>query len=284
MNWKLPALALTSVAGALWAYTRFIEPSHFEVRTVDVTLPGLDAAFDGYRIVHLSDLHYDGVMTAAHLAQIAALANAQRPDMVAFTGDFVTAGSGFDGAALARFLRSLNAPDGVFAVLGNHDHVDHAYALRLALAEAGVRELENSSFTIRRGQAKLHITGIDSVYRQRARLDKALAATPDDGAPAIVLVHEPDIADAVAAMGRFSLQLSGHAHGGQIALPLITALGLPGHGHRYINGLYLAGDLPVYVSRGLGTTSMPLRFNSRPEIGLITLRAEMKSEGAGVQG
>lgn len=273
MNWKLPALALGGAAGAVWAYSRFIEPLRFEVRTANVPLSGLDAAFDGYRIAHLSDLHYDGAMTAAHMTRIAAITNALRPDMVAFTGDFVTARKGFDGAALAHFLRSLNAPDGVFAVLGNHDHVNHAHALRLALAEAGARELENSSFTIRRRQARLHITGVDSVYRQRARPDKALAATPDDGAPAIMLAHEPDIADIIAATGRFGLQLSGHAHGGQIALPFLMTLGLPEHGRRYINGLYLVDDLYVYVSRGLGTTSMRLRFNSRPEIALITLRA-----------
>ncbi len=273
MNWKLPALALAGAAGAAWAYARFIEPWHFEVREVELTLPGLDPAFDGYRIAHLSDLHYDGVMTAARMAQIAALTNAARPNMVAFTGDFITAQAGFDGAALTRFLRTLEAPDGVFGVLGNHDHVNHAHALRLALANAGVTELDNRSYTLRRGAASLHLTGIDSVYRQRARLDLALADTPDDGSPAILLAHEPDIADAAASLNRFALQLSGHAHGGQIALPVLMRLGLPEHGHRYIDGLYLVEHMFVYVSRGLGMTSLPLRFNSRPEIALIVLRA-----------
>jgi predicted MPP superfamily phosphohydrolase len=273
MNWKLPALALAGAASAAWGYARFIEPMRFEIRKADVALPGLNPAFDGYRIVHLSDLHYDGAMTAARMAQIAALSNDLRPNLVAITGDFITAERGFDGAALSRFLRTLDAPDGIVGVLGNHDHVDHAHALRLTLADGGVRELENSSLTIQRGEARLHITGVDSLYRQRARLDKALAATPDDGAPAILLVHEPDMADAVAALGRFSLQLSGHAHAGQVALPLLVGLGLPAHGHRYTDGLYLVDDLYVYVSRGLGMTSMHIRFNARPEIALITLRA-----------
>lgn len=273
VNWKLAAALAASATGAAWVYVRRVEPARFELRTVELSLPGLDPAFDGYRILQLSDLHYDGQMNAARLGRIAAYARAARPDLVALTGDFVTANTGFDAAELVRWLRALHAPDGRFAVLGNHDHVDHAHALRLALDEAGVHELANTAHTLWRGGAALHLAGVDSVYRKRARLDLALAAVPDDGAPAILLAHEPDIADLAAPLGRFALQLSGHAHGGQVVLPALTAIGLPEHGRRYVDGLYLVGRMFVYVNRGLGTTSLPIRFNSRPELALITLRA-----------
>lgn len=267
------ALAAAGVGAAGLAYARFIEPGRFDITHHDLTLPGLPAAFDGYRIVHLSDLHYGGVMSTRRMAEIAAHARAARPDMVAFTGDFVTAEKGFDAAELTRFLRALYAPDGVFAVLGNHDHVGHRHALRCALAEAGALELANSVHTLRRGEAALHLAGVDSLYRKKARLDVVIEALPGDDAPVILLAHEPDIADMAAPLGRFALQLSGHAHGGQIVLPFVTALGLPEHGRRYVNGLYVVRRMFVYANRGLGMTSAPLRFNCRPEIAVITLRA-----------
>jgi len=273
---KLPAILALAAAGAGaagWAYARFVEPGRFDITHTELTLPGLDPAFDGYRIVHLSDLHYDGVMNTRRMAEIAVYTRAARPDMVAFTGDFVTAERGFDAAELTRFLRALNPPDGVLAVLGNHDHVGHRHALRLALADAAVTELANVVHTLRRGDAALHWAGVDSLYRKKARLDLVTAAIPDGGAPVILLAHEPDIADMAAPLGRFALQLSGHAHGGQIVLPFVTALGLPEHGRRYVSGLYLVQRMFVYANRGLGMTSAPLRFNCRPEIAVITLRA-----------
>jgi predicted MPP superfamily phosphohydrolase len=267
------ALALAGAGAATWTYARYLEPDRIKMRALEVRLPGLASAFDGYRIVHLSDLHIDGVMSPRRMAKIAALARSARPDMVAYTGDFVTAKAGFDAVELVRFLRALSAPEGVFAVLGNHDHVGHAFALREAMVQAGVVELANRAHTLRRGEATLHLAGVDSLYHQLARPDQALAAVPEDGAPVILLAHEPDLADFVAPLGRFALQLSGHAHGGQIALGPLTALGLPEHGRRYIDGLYLVGRMFIYTSRGLGMTSAPLRFNSRPEIAVITLRA-----------
>jgi predicted MPP superfamily phosphohydrolase len=273
MKWTLAAGLVACGAGAAgWAYARYVEPGRFETRALELTLPGLHPAFDGFRIAHLSDLHLD-VMNPRRLAEIAARTRAAHPNLVAFTGDFLTAAPGFDAAELVRFLRALAAPEGIFAVLGNHDHVGHVHALRLALAEADVTELANTAHTLRRGDAALHLAGVDSVYHRLARLDLALAAVPDDGAPAILLAHEPDIADVAAPLDRFALQLSGHAHGGQIALPAgLTALGLPEHGRRYVDGLYLVERMFVYANRGLGMTSAPLRFNSRPEIAVITLR------------
>lgn len=273
---KFPLLAALAVAGAGaagLAYARYIEPGRFEITRLELALPGLPPAFDGYRIVHLSDLHYDGVMNERRMAEIAAHVRAARPDLVAFTGDFVTADVGFDTAELVRFLRALDAPDGVLAVLGNHDHVGHTRTLRAALSEAGVIELANCVQTVRRGDATLHLAGVDSLYWRKARLDRVTEALPDDGAPVILLAHEPDLADLAAPLGCFALQLSGHAHGGQISLGGLTALGLPAHGRRYVSGLYLTERMFVYANRGLGTTSAPLRFNCRPEIALITLRA-----------
>lgn len=275
-RFKSSALALLGVGavtgGALLAYARFVEPRRFEVVRWELHLRRLDPAFDGYRIVQLSDLHLDGVTTPERLLDVMDIANDLQPDLAVITGDFVTGNVHFDGTALSEVLAALHAPDGKFGVLGNHDRKTHINAVRRAMAEGGVAELENAVHTIHRGDAALHIAGVDSFYRRRARLDLVLNALPDDGV-AILLAHEPDFADVAAPTGRFDLQLSGHAHGGQVVVPFFTRFGLPRYGERYVSGMRFVGGMLVNANRGIGMTSAPLRFNCRPEITLFTLRS-----------
>lgn len=232
----------------------------------------LSSEFDGYRIVQLSDIHMDGVMTRERLAEVVALANAQTPDLVVITGDFVSNKISFYADDLVAPLRELAAPDGKLAITGNHDQREHRATIRRVIAESGLTNLNNSVFTVRRGESALHFGGVDSMYRHRARLDLVLNQLPEEGA-AILLAHEPDFADISAATGRFDLQLSGHSHGGQVRLPLLFRLGLPKYGERYVMGLHLVAGMLLYVNRGLGMTSIPIRFNCRPEITVITLLA-----------
>lgn len=272
---KGAAVALGSAAlagiGAL-AYARYIEPVRIDVTPLSLALKRLAREFDGYRIVQLSDIHVDGVMTRERLAHIVALANAQSPDLIVVTGDFVSQGIGFNADDLIAPLCDLTAWDAKVAVMGNHDQREHSVMVRRIIDESGLINLNNAVYSLRRDTASLHIAGVDSMYRQRARLDLVMNQFPDDGA-AIMLAHEPDFADLSAATGRFDLQLSGHSHGGQVRLPLLLRLGLPHYGERYVMGLHLVGDMLLYVNRGLGMTSMPIRFNCRPEITVITLRA-----------
>ncbi len=103
-----------------------------------------------------------------------------------------------------------------------------------------------------------------------SRLDKVLEALPEEGA-AILLAHEPDFADESAATGRFDLQLSGHSHGGQVAIPFLGPLRLPLMGRKYPLGLYKVGRMTLYTNRGIGTVGLPVRFFARPEITVLTL-------------
>lgn len=237
---------------------------------MSLVLGRLDPAFDGYRIVQLSDIHMDGVMTRERLAEVVALVNAQSPDLVVITGDFVSNRIGFLADDLIVPLRDLNAPDGRLAITGNHDQREHRAVVRRVIAESGLTNLNNAVVTVRRNESALHFGGVDSMYRHRARLDLVLNQLPDDGA-AVLLAHEPDFADISAATGRFDLQLSGHSHGGQVRLPWLMRFGLPKYGERYVMGLHLVVGMLLYVNRGLGTTSLPIRFNCRPEITVITL-------------
>ena len=262
-----------AVAGGMYAYGRLVEPGRVEVTQVPLVLPRLDPAFDGYRIVQISDVHMDSFMTLRRLRALVEIVNAQQPDLVAMTGDFVTSNIVYDADELTTAFSGLRARDAAVAILGNHDYHSGVEGVRAVIRRSGMIELSNEVYTLRRGAARLHIAGLDDIWAQTARLDLVLDALPPDGA-AVLLAHEPDVADLAAATGRFDVQLSGHTHGGQIVFPLFGPIYLPVHGHRYERGLYyLANGMRLYVNRGGGMITLPIRFGSRPEITVFTLHS-----------
>lgn len=269
---KIAALAAVGVGGSL-AYARAIEPYRLRVTQVPVLIYDLASAFDGYRIVQFSDIHMDSkTMTRQHLEQIVAAVNAQAPDLIAFTGDFSTYSVAVQAEDLIAPLSALSAPDGVVATLGNHDHRYFGQITRTVMHDAKMIDLSNAVHVVQREADRLYLAGVDSVSRRRARLDLVLEQLPDD-AVTILLAHEPDFADISCSTRRFALQLSGHTHGGQIRLPLLTKFALPAYGQRYSDGLTQLGEMVLHVSRGVGTVGLPMRFNCPPEINVITLRS-----------
>jgi uncharacterized protein len=269
---RLVAGAAVVGAGGL-LYAREVEPRLLEVVRLDLTLPRLTAAFDGYRIVQIGDLHLDDWAKPARLHRIAEMANAENPDLIAITGDFASySARRLDTDRLVGALRRLSATDGVLAILGNHDYLTDVKLIRRCIREAGLTELLNEFVTLGRGGPELHVAGIDDVMEGRSRLDLLLRDLPASGA-AVLLAHEPDFADVAAATGRFDLQLSGHSHGGQVRVPLLGKAVLPPFSQRYTRGLHRVGGMLVYTNRGLGTVHARLRFGCRPEITALTLRA-----------
>ncbi len=256
-----------------YVYTNRVEPGWFDVTQISLTLPRLAPDFDGYRIVHISDIHLDIWTPRDRLTQAVELINRQAPDLVAITGDFVTYLPGYFAADLAAVLSALAPRQATLAVLGNHDHWTDAATVRRVIAQSGIVELRNAVYTLRRGEAMLHIAGVDDVWERQDRLDLVLAQLPAEGA-AILLAHEPDYADVSTAAGRFDLQLSGHSHGGQVILPFRGPLVLPDHARQYPVGRYQVGEMVQYTNRGLGMISPHVRFNCRPEITVFTLYAK----------
>lgn len=257
-------------AGLFYAYR--VEPLNVEVSSVALVLPRLSREFDGYRIAQISDIHMDGWMTFDRLSRLAKLVNEQGADLVAVTGDFVTAKAKYVDRELVEALSILEAPDGVMAVLGNHDYVADENLVRRIIRDGGLTELSNEFRTLRRGEGMLHVARVDDFYQRRARLDLIMARLPEEGA-AILLAHEPDFADVSAATGRFDLQLSGHSHGGQMRLPFLGAVARPRCGRIYPSGLYNVDGMLQYTNRGLGMLRPHLRINCRPEITIFTLLA-----------
>lgn len=266
------ALGTAALGAGGWAYARAIEPEWIEVTHLHLILPRLSPAFRGYRLVQISDIHMDRWMTRDRLAGVMRLANDQRADMVALTGDFVTHGYRGRAADLASGLGALRGRDGIVAVLGNHDHWSDPVSARRVLHDVGVIELSNRVHVVRRGDAIMHVAGVDDYWTGHARVEQVLDQLPAEGA-AILLAHEPDFADISAPTGRFDLQISGHSHGGQVRIPLLGAPILPPFGQKYPLGLYRLGSMLQYTNRGVGMISPRVRLNCRPEITVYTLDA-----------
>ncbi len=278
-NALLAAAGMALAGGGVIAYASAIEPAWIEINTIAVQLPRLHPAFRGYRIVHITDLHTDETwMTFERLAQIVDLVNAQKPDLIVITGDFVTKLLPSSAHALSA-LRRLQAVDGVCAVLGNHDVWHGPAAIRALLRDNCIRDLKNETYTVRRQDATLHIVGMDDIWTVSVTrpdmwsyedtLKRLTDELPATGA-AVLLVHEPDFADVATANGRFDLQLSGHSHGGQVRLPFVGPIQVPLLAYKYRAGMYRTKNLQHYTNRGLGMVGPPhIRLNCRPEIAVF---------------
>lgn len=206
------------------------------------------------------------------------MVNDLRPDLIVLTGDFVSEPflrGDRKKAALAsepcsKLLRQMQAPHGLWAVLGNHDVMTDANRIITSLQNQGIHVLVNQSAAIERDGAHFWLGGIDDAMERIPDLDGTLHKIPS-GDPVVLLAHEPDYADH-AARYPVDLQLSGHSHGGQIRIPLLPPLFLPPLARKYVWGLYEIGGLTLYTNPGLGTVNLPVRMNCPPEITLLTMR------------
>ncbi len=271
----LKTTLFTAVAGLSgMSFLALKETGELDVHPVDLTLPHLPAAFDGYKVVQLTDIHMGTGMTEQRLQEIVEIVNAEEPDLIALTGDFVTLGSVERVAdALIRPMRQLRARDQVLAVMGNHDRHAHTEQVEEVLVQSNVTALNNQVFTLERDGTLLNIAGVDDAWYHYDRLDLVLDQLPDEGG-SILLMHEPDFADTSAPTGKFDLQLSGHSHGGQIVMPTGPVV-LPRLGTKYYSGQYQVGDMILYTNRGVGTTLPPIRINCPAEVSIFTLHSTL---------
>ncbi|MBS0381958.1 MAG: metallophosphoesterase [Proteobacteria bacterium] len=243
------------------------------VKDVEITLAGLPNAFDGYRIVQLSDLHASRLLPGSWITAVVARTDALRPDLIVITGDLE------DGTPAARArdvrpLRDLHARDGVLAVPGNHEYyVDYA-GWMVAFRELGLHMLVNAHVLVGRDGATLAVAGVTDPQaaafgQPPPDLAAALADIPS-GVPVILLSHHPGNAIASARAG-VALELAGHTHGGQIRGPdLLTKWANRG----FVSGLYRVGAMQLYVSNGTGLwNGLALRLGRPSEITRITLRS-----------
>jgi predicted MPP superfamily phosphohydrolase len=250
------------------------------LRVTPVTFVSADvpAAFDGLRIAFLSDIHHGPFVSRDRVRATVARVNALRPDVVVLGGDYVYQRPSALGPVFAELSR-LRAPLGVYGVLGNHDHWLLESTVRPVMAAAGVHELYDSGVWLRRGSSRLRLCGLSGLSEDHPLLTGALdGATQDDFV--ILVNHSPDVAEALGNTP-VDLVLAGHTHGGQVTVFGLWAPFIPSrYGQKYRAGLVLDAPVPTFVSTGVGSITLPLRFFAPPEVVLITLRRSAATGGS----
>ena len=243
------------------------------VRRVPITLPRLDPALDGLRIVTFSDAHLSATFGGRRFERLVEIVNGQRPDVVAIVGDLVD-GSVAELREDVAPLADLVSAQGVFFVTGNHEYFVDTRAWLRHLPTLGVQVLHNERVPIRRGTASVDLAGIDDrtaagagVPGQGADLDAALHGR-DRRTPVVLLAHQPVMVDQARAAG-VDLQLSGHTHGGQL-WPFDYVVGLD---QPVVQGYRRYGDTQLYVTPGAGYWGPPMRVGATPEVTVVELRA-----------
>lgn len=252
--------------GAKLPYSWILE-HHLTLAEGDVELARLPTEFEGVRVLVVSDIHAGPFVTPAALERTLGRLVALQPDLILLPGDLLTAE--VDEWPLNRnAFAQLRAPLGTFAVMGNHDHYTGDVERVIELTEqAGIRVLHNRSHTLRRGDGRLSLAGVDDLLMGRPDLDAALDGAVD---PVILISHNPDMLFDASRRG-VSLMLSGHTHGGQVRLPRLPVLVRQSR-YRLDEGRFTVGQTQAIVSRGLGAVGVPLRLGCPPEAMMLTLR------------
>jgi predicted MPP superfamily phosphohydrolase len=265
----LRGAAVAGAAAAAGAIPALAAAQDGEPRGEHVTLrvPGLDPAHDGLRIAQLSDLHVGPRTSPDAIRAAVAAANAFAPDLAVLTGDYVSRRRA-EVQGVRELLGGLAAP--TLAVLGNHDVWIDPAGVAAALRGHGYEVLENARTRIRLRGAPFTVIGIGDHLTGREDVAAAVRGLGPAPAP-LVLAHGPKTADRLRALDRPLVCLSGHTHGGQIDLPIVTSLLLAHLGEPYVRGLYSLDRVQLYVSRGVGM-SIGVRLNSPAEVSLVTLR------------
>ena len=267
----LKGLGALGTVGLVASYPVMIERYLIVVNRYRIPVPRLPPAFAGWTMVHLTDLHHGALVPLSVIRYVVWKTNRLSRDVVVNTGDCVherQARGQID--AVWPVLSKLAAPAGVYTVLGNHDHWADTARSQFWLERTG-QNLRWRVVPLERKGQRIWLAGAGDLWEDHRGLDTLLADVPDDECR-IVLAHNPDTAD-TAFTTPVDLILSGHTHGGQVRLPGGRAPVLPVSNPAYSSGLVRSTrGTPVFISRGIGWTIYPVRFNCLPEIAVLELQ------------
>jgi uncharacterized protein len=272
--WRPLTAGAAVVALALLGWAVLVEPGRVRVRTIELSLPGWPPALDGLRVAVMGDVHAGAPHVGVDkLRTLVADVNRASPDVVVLLGDYVihgVAGGRFvEPEITAEVLGGLRAPGGVVAVLGNHDWWYDGVRVRRALEARGIVVLENAAHPVLRGGNTFWLAGLEDLWTRHPDMQGSLAGIPS-GAPVLLLTHNPDVFPEVPA--RVTLTLAAHTHGGQVRLPPFPAPVVPSrYGWRYAAGHVIEGGRHLFVTTGVGTSILPVRFAVPPEVVVLTL-------------
>ena len=269
----LAAIVLFLAAAAFWGF--LIEPGRLVIREQTIQIDNWPQPLDGLRIAVLSDIHVDNwFITEKKLRTIVERTNQLQPDLVVILGDYMSS----DGWVTRRVepevfgpvLKDLRAPLGVYSVLGNHDWWYSGMRVRRGLEQNGIKVLENESAKVDARGTSLWLVGLADLWTRPQRIADTVATVPE-GQPVIALTHNPDIFPNVPQ--RVQLVLAGHTHGGQVRFPIIgTVIESSDYGERWNRGHVFEDNHHLFVTTGIGTSILPVRFGVPPEIVLLTIK------------
>ncbi len=259
---------------SLWAFV--LEPSHLSIAKTTIALPHWQNEHNGLKVAILADLHvgapHQGV---AKLQQTVARTNAEAPDLIVLLGDYVihgvVGGTFVEPEVIAAVLKDFQAPLGVVAVLGNHDWWYDGERVRKALQSVHIRVLENEVMRVEHRRQTFWIIGLADLWTRDPDIKGSLEKISDQQ-PIVLLTHSPDIFPEIPS--RISLTLAGHTHGGQVNLPIVGRPVVPSRfGQRYAYGHMIEEGRHLFVSSGIGTSILPVRFRVPPEVVILTITA-----------
>lgn len=269
-------LSVLLVGISLLAYT-FVEPYWLKIRKISILDPDIPGSFDGKRIVFLADIHHGPFFSIDRVRRLVDTVNRLHPDMILLGGDYVHREPKYIVPCFVE-LKRLQAPLGRFGVLGNHDHWEDAALTRKCMAEAGIDLIENRGKWVYDGEDRTRIGGVGDLWEDAQDLDSAVEGTAE-GDFVVLVSHNPDYAEEISSP-QVDLVLSGHTHGGQVSLFGWWAPCVPSrHGQKYRTGKAKTRFTTVLISNGVGTITPPVRFCTRPDILLLTLRREAAVDG-----
>ncbi len=244
------------------------EANSLSLERVEIPLQRLPKKLDGFTIIHLSDIHHSPLTGFEHIERTVKIANRLKPDMFILTGDYVSHETKFIGP-VAKMLGKLKSEFGTHACLGNHDHWTDADQITKQFRENGINMLVNEGQRFEAGDSSFWLAGVDDHMVGKTDLPAALKGSyPDEFK--LLLAHNPIIFRHCVRAG-IDLTLSGHTHGGQVRVRDSSRRMIR---RRRIAGLHSRKNSKIYITRGIGTVVLPIRYQCPPEISLLELRAE----------
>lgn len=263
-------LALSTGAAVLvGSYPIFIERNLVQLNRYKIPIPNLPLSFHGFTLAHLTDVHLGALVSPSFVEEIVHRANRLNTDIIVCTGDYVHQRNTIEEIdKVWPVLSKLTARYGVYSVLGNHDHWADT-ARSLYWLERSGQNIRHQCKPIYKGRERILLGGAGDFWEDELKINEAFSCSDQDDCK-ILLSHNPDSVD-TDFQTPLSLVLSGHTHGGQVVLPFLGAPRLPVENKAYSSGLIRTPKTPLFISRGIGWSTLPVRFNCYPEIAVLEL-------------
>jgi len=268
----LALLLLSVLLTAIWA--TLIEPNRLIVRHVSIRIADWPSDLRGLRIAVIGDIHAGSpFIDEKKLRRIVDLTNQENPDIVVLLGDYMSPDSWhshrIEPELIAGILKDLRAPLGVYSVLGNHDWWQGGEQVRRALEANGIHVLEEETAEVHFNNSSFWLLGFADLWTRDQHIQETIRKTPDP-ARTIALSHNPDMF--IHTQRHMPLMLAAHTHGGQVKLPLFGAPVVPSYfGPRYTAGDVVEQGHHLFITTGIGTSLLPVRFRVPPEIVMLTI-------------